>query len=369
MRRHLLILLASYTLIFPVYLYLANSLLASALHQGQERPLRVVTKVIEPFVIKDEDRLTGFSIDMWEEISLLTDIPFEWVEVETVNEQLEAIIDGDADIAIAAISMTPEREEVLDFTHPYYLAGLQIMTSGKHQSTFASLLSFIFSSRFLIGLGTILVILIFVGHLVWLVERKVNPDFPQHYFKGIWEGMWWAAATVTTVGYGDKTVKDKLGRLIGIFWMFAGLFLIANFTAYVTAEVTASRLQTSITGIDDLPGKRVVTASNTTSAEFLREENISFQTVETIEEAYILLENDEADAIVYDEPVLQFHVANSGNPSLLLVGSPFRLEYYGIALQTESPYKEQINQALLEIRENGTYNELITKWHLWDMAQ
>jgi len=221
----------------------------------------------------------------------------------------------------------------------------------------------------LIGLATLLVILIAVGHLVWLVERKINPDFPGHYLKGIWEGMWWAAATVTTVGYGDKTVKDKFGRLIGIFWMFAGLFLIANFTAYVTAETTASQLEIAISGIDDLPGKKVITVSGTTSAEFLREERIAFQNVETIEEAYDLLENDEADAIVFDAPVLQYHAARSGNPSLKLVGSPFYPEHYGIVLKTQSPYKEQLNQALLEIRENGTFDELLAKWHLSDMAQ
>jgi ABC-type amino acid transport substrate-binding protein len=243
------------------------------------------------------------------------------------------------------------------------------MTTGRSQSAFASLLAFIFSTRFLIGLATLLIILIVVGHLVWLVERKVNPDFPQHYLKGIWEGMWWAAATVTTVGYGDKTVKDKLGRLIGIFWMFAGLFLIANFTAFVTAETTASRLTTAISGIDDLPGKRVITLGGTTSAEFLRQERIAFERVESIEEAYVLLENNEADAIVFDAPVLRYHAATSGNPSLRLVGSPFYPEHYSIALNTKSPYREQLNQALLEIRENGTFDELLAKWHLADMAQ
>jgi ABC-type amino acid transport substrate-binding protein len=369
MIRHLLKLGGFSALFILASLNLTGLILASEPKQSQERPLRVVTKQIEPFVIKDQDRLTGFSIDLWKEIALLANIPFEFVEVETVTEQLQAVRNGEADVAIAAISMTPEREEFLDFTYPYYLAGLQIMTKGKLQTTLATMVAFLFSSRFLLGLGMLLFILIFVGHLVWIVERQINPDFPRSYVKGIWEGLWWAAATVTTVGYGDKTVKDKFGRLIGIFWMFAGLFLIANFTAFVTAEVTASRLETTISGIDDLPGKAIVTVSDTTSAQYLREQRLTFRSVETIDEAYELLENETVEALVYDAPVLQYHAATSQNSSLQLVGSPFQAEFYGIALADNSPYKETLNKALLELRVNGTFAELIAKWHLSDIGQ
>ena len=368
-RRLLLGIIGSFILFVMAGLYLTGSLRASEPQQDQERPIRVVTKEIEPFVIKDQDRLTGFSIDLWKEMALLAGVQYEFVEVQTVSEQLDAVISGEADVAIAAISMTAEREEELDFSYPYYLAGLQIMTTGKPVSTLSTLLSFLFSSRFLIGLATFFLIMIVVGHVVWLVERKRNPDFPTSYIKGIWEGLWWAAATVTTVGYGDKTVVDKWGRLLGIFWMFAGLFLIANFTAFVTAEVTVSRLETSISSIEDLPGKKVVTVSDTTSAEYLRQQRIPFRGVETIEEAYDLLESKEAEAIVYDAPVLQYYAATSGNPSLQVVGTPFDAEYYGIALPTDSPHKEQLNKAILEIIENGTFEELITKWYLSDLGQ
>jgi ABC-type amino acid transport substrate-binding protein len=341
------------------------SLHASDAKQEQE-PLRIATKTIEPFVFKDQDRFTGFSIDLWDEVAMLAELPYEFVEVETVHDQLNAVIEGEADAAIAAISMTAAREEDLDFSYPYYRAGLQIMTTGQTPSIITSFLSFLLSSRFLIGMASVFVILVIVGHIAWLVERKNNPDIPQEYLTGIWEGLWWAAATVTTVGYGDRTVTDKWGRLLGIFWMFAGLFLIANFTAFVTAEVTVSSLQSSISDVNDLPGKRVVTVNGTTSADYLREERIPFRSVERIEEAYELLENEDVDAIVYDAPILQYYAATANNSKTQVVGSPFHLEYYGIALATQSPYKEEINKALLEIRANGTYEELIAKWYLSD---
>jgi ABC-type amino acid transport substrate-binding protein len=350
-------------------LILANPSFASEPNQDQERPIRVVTKIIEPFVIKDGDRLTGFSIDLWEEIALQSGLSFEFIEVDTVNGQLDALNDGEADVAIAAISMTPQREEDYDFSYPYYLAGLQIIATGKPLSTLATLFNFILSSRFLIGLGALTLILVLIGHIVWLVERNKNPDFPQSYVKGIWEGLWWAAATVTTVGYGDKTVRDKWGRILGLIWMFAGLFLIANFTAFVTAEVTVSHLETNIASVEDLRGKNVVTLSGTTSAEYLSSLRIPFRTTTTTDAAFSLLEDGQADAMVYDAPVLHYYVATNDRSSLKLVGSPFKIEYYGIALPPGSPYEETINKTLLEIRENGTYEELLTKWHLLDTNQ
>lgn len=347
-----------------IALALASSIRASDTKQEQEDIIRVATKEIEPFVFIEQDRFTGFSIDLWKEVALLADLPYEFVEVETVTEQLDAVKSGQADVAIAAISMTPEREEDLDFSYPYYRAGLQIMTSRESVSTFSRLLSFLFSSRFLIGLAILMLILVAVGHIIWLVERKNNPDFPSSYIKGIWEGLWWASVTVTTVGYGDKTVKDKWGRLLAIFWMFAGLFLIANFTAFVTAEATVAQLQTSITGVEDLPGNRVVTVAGTTSAEYLQTIGIPFRAVSSVEDAYAILENDLADALVYDAPVLQYYVATTNGTDFQLVGSPFIPDDYGIAMSPESKYEEKINKALLQIKVNGTYEELTAKWFL-----
>ena len=182
------------------------------------------------------------------------------------------------------------------------------------------------------------------------------------YWAGVWEGIWWAAVTVTTVGYGDRTVKDVIGRIMAIFWMFAGLFLVANFTATITAELTTNQLQSAINGVDDLRGKRVATVSGTTGAAYLRENQIPYHGVAEIEEAYALLENGEMDAIVYDAPVLHYYVATSGNPFLEVVGPLLRPEDYGIALPAGSPYREEINRALLSLEEDGTYTELLNKW-------
>ncbi len=99
--------------------------------------MKIVTKPIEPFVIKEEGTLTGFSIEFMEklvaEISKSENIKLkaEFYEVETVREVISEVEERKADAACAAISMTPEREESVNFTYPIFESGFQIMIS-KH---------------------------------------------------------------------------------------------------------------------------------------------------------------------------------------------------------------------------------------------
>jgi ABC-type amino acid transport substrate-binding protein len=355
-----LLIATSLTVFFAIVLSLKTSAAASG--SFQQEPLQVVTKEIEPFVIKDPDRVTGFSIELWREIARIAELPYEFVEVESVTEQLDAVINGEADVAIAAISMTPEREANLDFSYPYYRSGLQILTTSGGGGSIGNLLSAFVNTRLLWVIGGLLLIMVIVGHLVWWTERDSNPDFPKSYVKGIWEGLWWSAVTMTTVGYGDKKVHGVWGRIIALVWMFSGLFLIANFTASVTAELTVANLETSLESVRDLRNHRVATVPGTTSAAFLRDRRIRFKSVETIEEAIDLLEEDEIDAVVYDAPIIQYQMAIRDNQDLEVTGPPFQNEDYGIALETNSPYEEAINQALLEMIQTGTYQELIEQW-------
>ena len=55
-------------------------------------------------------------------------------------------------------------------------------------------------------------------------------------YPNVFRGMWWALQTVTTVGYGDVTPQDKIGRLVASVVMFEGIALLAIVTAAVTSS-------------------------------------------------------------------------------------------------------------------------------------
>ena len=73
-------------------------------------------------------------------------------------------------------------------------------------------------------------------------------------------------------------------------------------------------------------------------------------------------ENGEIDAVVFDGPILAWYLQSRSKESGRLVERVFKRENYGIALPTGSPLTEDINRALLALRENGTTDELQRKY-------
>lgn len=334
-------------------------LIASPL-SAQWEVRRVAIKPLEPFVmVNDDGTFSGFSIDLIETIAQRNNWRIDWLYYETVGEVLEAVRSRQADIGIAGISITAEREQDLDFSQPMFNAGLQIMTRSTGDNPGLGLLRTLLQPQFLLIPMIMAVVIVIIGHIIWLVERK-NPDFPDDYLPGVSEGMWWAASSL--IGAGDKMPKSPVGRIGALVWVVTGIILISLLTANLTAENTIAQLQSTITGIDDLPGKSIVTVENTTSAEWLQAHDLRFRTVERIESAYEMLESGSVDAIIYDSPVLLYHATTSGRGTVTLAGSLFARQDYGIALPSGSPDREGIDRVLLAMLEDGSYDTIYRRW-------
>jgi ABC-type amino acid transport substrate-binding protein len=335
---------------------------ASPSRQATGSPLRVVTKVLEPFVIKEGDSWDGFSIELWQQLALRLNLQYEWMEVETVTDQLQAVEDGTADVAIAGISMTAERENRVDFTHPFFDAGLQIMTTMQSSpSILQNILRYITPALLeilLIGL----IFAIVMGHIIWLIERRNNPEFPRRYFRGVLEGIWWLFTVIATGEYPDKESRSLVRRSLTAAWWLVGVALIAQLTGTIASSLTVEQLTSEIGGPADLPGKSIATVTGSTAADYLTEQDLGFIGVARIEEAYDLLEEDEVQAIVFDAPVLLYYAATKGKGKMQVVGPIFKPEKYGIALPAGSSLRKPINEALLSIYQDGTYEALYAKW-------
>ena len=329
-------------------------------------PLRVVTQRFEPFVIYENQQYQGFSMDLWDAIATELNAPYELVGVNSVAKLLDEVKRGAADVAVAGVGITSHGEETLDFSHPYYESGLQVMvrsTRGEVGTLLSIVGTVLRSPRLYYGIGIFVLILLGVAHLLWFSEHRHNTQFPSDYLHGIWESFWWAAVTVTTVGYGDKVPRQFWGRLFGLIWMFSGYFVFAYFTASIATTFTVQELQGTINGPEDLPGKRIATITNSAAAEYLDlQTNLLFRDYSTREETLEALNREEVDAVIYDAPVLQYFVTHDGQGQYEVVGEVFQALNYGIALQQDSPYREPINAALLKLYETGKYEEIYQEW-------
>ena len=350
---------------------------AAAEPENEKITLRVVTKPFAPFVMLEGDKYTGFSIDLWDAIAKKLDVEYEFnvkyefLGVETVGELIDTVSEKKAEVGIAGISITAQREEKVDFSHSFFRAGLQIMILNEYESDpslFSSMLNLgttIFHPKQ--GLAVLILLMLFfvLGNIIWFLERHHNPNFSPKYLQGVWDGFWWAAVTLTTVGYGDKTPKRFVGQLFGFFALLVGCVFFASFTAAITAKLTVQQLQHSINGIEDLMDKQVATVKSSTAYYYLKKKRKLAYVVEyvDIEQAYEALKNHEVEAIVYDAPVLQYYKSLEKKPTTKLVGSIFKVENYAIAFPAGSRYKEKINQILLKLQENKEeYDQMKEKW-------
>lgn len=326
--------------------------------------LRVGVIVGEPFVIQRGDHYTGYSIDYWEKVAAALGVSFEYVPVDNQAKIVTMLNDGSLDVVIGAIGMTPDREALLDFTHPYYLSGLQILVAQSQQqqslvSVFAPLLGSAVLQVFIVAF----VFAVVMAHVIYFVEHfGGNPDFQQGYLRDIWEAFWYLLIIVATGEYGDKEARTPIKRLVTVAFWLLGVLFIAQFTAAATSTLTVQQLTGSIHGLNDLPGKRVITLPNTAAADFLTLNKIPFTTVATLEEAYAQVEQGQADAFVFQAPILQYYASNAGNGKVQVVGAVFAPLPIGMGLKTDSPLREALDETILKFFQDGTANEISTQW-------
>lgn len=102
-----------------------------------------------------------------------------------------------------------------------YYDSLHVITEvikGKRQQ--------LFSSVFII-----LVLMLSSSLCMYSLEHEAQPEI----FKNAFSGIWWAASTLLTVGYGDIYPVTTLGKLFGIFITFLGVGMVAIPTGIISA--------------------------------------------------------------------------------------------------------------------------------------
>ncbi|WP_181969920.1 transporter substrate-binding domain-containing protein [Paraburkholderia sp. DHOC27] len=325
-------------------------------------PLRVAIAPVAPFVLPQTATPEGFSIDLWNEIARRMHVDFTWTVLPQQSALLAAVARGDADVAIAAITMTPAREQTVDFSLPYFDSGLQIMVRTQSESSFMATFWSIPWLALAQLVGITVAIVFVLANLVWLTERRRDPGFQKPYWRALGEGLWVTMLIIATGEHGERDAPGVWKRiLVPAMWLI-GVVLIAQLTATVTSSQTVARLQSNIRGPDDLPGKTIGTAPGTTAADYLTQRGLPFVDVHSAAEGIQMLTQGDVQAIVYDAPTLQYWAAKRGNGVLAVVGPIFRPEKYGIAVANGSALRKSINETLLAMYEDGTYEQIYSKW-------
>lgn len=324
--------------------------------------LKVAVRVSPPFVTQDGDRrFQGLTIALWEDIARTNNYEFDYYPVG-LDELINGVASERYDVGLGAVSVTADRERQIDFTLPFYNAGLGIAVPEAEEATWWTLTKRFFSFEFFTVLLALIGILLLAGFFVWLAERRQNPDeFHARSVRGIGAGFWWAAVTMTTVGYGDKSPRTAAGRVVGLIWMFTSVIIISSFTASITSALTVNKLSTRVQGKDDLAQVRVASVPNSYSSYWLDRENMGYQNYPTLVEALQAINDGKVDAVVYDAPLLKYQL-RKGFAGLSVLPESFAPQDYAIVLPPADTRREEINRALLSYVRSAEWREAVNQY-------
>jgi polar amino acid transport system substrate-binding protein len=342
--------------------FIGSALLAMALAlPAFAQDLTVSTVTRAPFSIVENSADTGFSIELWRAVAKDLGRDFQLIRHDSFGEMLEAVKSGSSDAAIANISITSQRELEMDFTHPIFASGLRTMIQRQSISNFSiiwSLASWDLFFAVMLAFGLLLI----GGMLMWFFEREKQEYFDRPASKAVFPAFWWALNLVVNGGFEERIPRSFMGRIFGVLLVISSLFIVSIFVARITAAMTVSAIESSVSSVNDLYGKSVGTVTGSTAELFLDSRDIRAQGYEGFQALVQAFEAKDIDAVVFDSPILAYYVNTDGAKIAELAGPIFQQENYGIALPTGSSLNEPINQSLLKLRENGTYATLYRKW-------
>ncbi len=118
-----------------------------------------------------------------------------------------------------------------------------------------------------------------------------------------------------------------------------------------------------IKSLKDLEGKRIACQIGTTGEKKARSvKDAQITAFNSQAEASMELKNGGADAVINDAPVVEYYLAQGGNQHAKYVGEKMDAEQYGMAMKKDSKLAPEINKAMAELKKNGEFDKIYTKW-------
>ncbi|XP_057204798.1 glutamate receptor 1a isoform X5 [Triplophysa rosa] len=231
-------------------------------------------------------------------------------ETKMWNGMVGELVYGKADVAVAPLTITLVREEVIDFSKPFMSLGISIMIK-KPQKSKPGVFSFLDPLAYeiwmcivfaYIGVSVVLFLVSRFSPYEWHAEDyeegdEQNPNQPssssaqpgqgqqnqnqqsqeQTNEFGIFNSLWFSLGAFMQQGC-DISPRSLSGRIVGGVWWFFTLIIISSYTANLAAFLTVERMVSPIESAEDL-AKQTEIAYGTLDAgstkEFFRRSKIA----------------------------------------------------------------------------------------------
>ena len=325
-------------------------------------PVRVGLYVSPPFVMKDaKGDYVGMAVELWEAAAKDLGWEYEYVEKPTLGSLIKAVATEELDVAVTNLTITQGRAMQIDFTHPWYDAGLRVMVAdgaAGHGRLFTALHQS-GHLRTYAGLG---ILVLFATWLLTVFDRKHDREFPREWGDGLAESFYHVMSVATSGKTSRKMMFGSAGRVLAAIWMLCGVALIAYITSSVTSVMTTMSLARHVNGVGDLPGKTIGVLSGSTAESFAGAMRFDFRRYANIDAAAHGLSDGGIVAVVADAPVLEYYTHSRPGDGTAVVGNIFSPEKYGFGLQRGSVLSKPLTIQLLGMHESGYVGEVREKY-------
>ncbi|XP_063414166.1 glutamate receptor 2-like [Mytilus trossulus] len=302
----------------------------------------------------------------------------------TWNGMVGELIRNETDLALSSLTITEDRQRVVDFTTPFMQMGISIMIKKPDKQkpgvfSFMDPLDVKVWICVMVGFLAVSLVLFFVGRWSPYEWREILNSRDQSNAFTFSNTLWFALGALMQQG-SDIFPRSISGRVVGSAWWFFTLILISSYTANLAAFLTIERLLTPIRGADDLVGQTKIKygayKGGATEKFFEQSKVTTFSNMWKYMLANydsVMVDKDEVGvqkvrdskhdyAYLLESPRNQYE--NQKKPcNTMKVGENLVNKGYGISTQFElSELRKNLTLVILKLNQEGVMYRLEQRW-------
>jgi polar amino acid transport system substrate-binding protein len=327
------------------------------------RSVKVGLYLSPPFVMEENERYSGMAVELWQNLALSLKLDSDYRVFPTFGALVDATASGAVDVAVTNLTITQGRAQRIDFTQPWFDAGLRIMVNDNQSAGFWDIVTGLQNSGHLRAYAWLAAVIVAATLFLTIFDRWFDKDFPRRWRDGLAESFY-AVMSIATSGKSPsrKNLFGWVGRIWQALWLVCGIAVLAYITSSVTSVMTTLSLSNQVNGLADLRGKTVGVFSGSVAEEYARGSALGSRSFANIDEAVAALRGQRIAAIVGDAPVLEYYAHTHPEAAVSVVGAIFEPDKYGFGLSHESPLTRPLTVVLLGLHEGGVVEELRSKY-------